>query len=74
MKNMELPWWLSGKDSACQWKRHGFDPWPRKIPHATEQLSLCATTIEPVLLNPLSRTTEARCPRAHAMQGEKPPQ
>ena len=28
---------------------HGFDPWSRKIPHAAEQLSLCATTTEPVL-------------------------
>ena len=27
----------------------GFDPWFRKIPHAMEQLSPCATTIEPVL-------------------------
>ena len=24
-----LPWWLSGKESACQCK---FDPWVRKIP------------------------------------------
>jgi len=25
-----LPWWLSGKESACQYRRHrrrGFDPW-----------------------------------------------
>ena len=21
-----LPWWLSGKESACQCRRHGFDP------------------------------------------------
>ena len=27
-----LPWWLSGKESACQCRRHGFDPWVRKIP------------------------------------------
>ena len=26
-----------------------FDPWSRKTPHATEQLSLCATTTEPAL-------------------------
>ena len=26
-----LPWWLSGKESACQCKRPGFDPWVRKI-------------------------------------------
>ena len=31
----ELPWWRSGKESACQCrrhKRHGFDSWVRKIP------------------------------------------
>ena len=30
-----LPWWLSGKESACQCRRHrrrGFDPWVWKIP------------------------------------------
>ena len=27
-----LPWWLSGKESACRCRRHGFDPWVRKIP------------------------------------------
>ena len=44
-----LPWWLSGKEFTCQCRRHGSDPWSRKIPHATEQLSPCATTTEPVL-------------------------
>ena len=28
----ELPWWLSAKESACQCKRHGFNPWAEKIP------------------------------------------
>ena len=37
-----LPWWLSGEESACQCRRHGFDPQSGKIPHAKEQLSLCA--------------------------------
>jgi len=27
-----LPRWLSGKESACQCRRHRFDPWVRKIP------------------------------------------
>ena len=30
-----LPWWLSGKESTCQCRRHrrcSFDPWVRKIP------------------------------------------
>ena len=37
------------KELACQCKGHGFEPWPGKIPHATEQLSPCATTTEPEL-------------------------
>ncbi|XDA85452.1 hypothetical protein R6Z07F_015228 [Ovis aries] len=27
-----LPWWLSGKEAACQGRRHRFDPWIGKIP------------------------------------------
>ena len=27
-----LPWWLSGKESACQCRRCGFNPWVRRIP------------------------------------------
>ena len=27
-----LPWWLSGKKSACQCWRPGFSPWVGKIP------------------------------------------
>ena len=26
-----LPWWLSGRESDCQCRRHGFDPWVKKI-------------------------------------------
>ena len=26
-----LPWWPSGKESACQCRRCGFSPWVRKI-------------------------------------------
>ena len=29
---MGLPWWLSGKESTCQCRRCGFDPWVGKIP------------------------------------------
>ena len=29
---MGLPWWFSDKELACQFRRHGFDPWVRKIP------------------------------------------
>ena len=27
------------KESACQCRGHGFEPWSGKIPHAAEQLS-----------------------------------
>ena len=36
-------------ESACQCRGHRFNPWSRKIPHATEQLSPCTTTTEPAL-------------------------
>ena len=32
MKVFGLPWWLSGKESACQCSRHRFDSWVGKIP------------------------------------------
>ena len=32
-----LPWWLSGKGSTCQCRRHGFDPWVGKIPQRRKQ-------------------------------------
>ena len=34
-------------------------PWSRKFLHASEQLSPCATTTEPVLKSPGATTTEA---------------
>ena len=30
--NRGLPKWLSGKEPACQCRRHAFNPWVRKIP------------------------------------------
>ena len=47
-----LPWWLSGKESACQCRRHGFNPWSGKIPHDVGQLSPCTETAEPALRSP----------------------
>ena len=29
-----IPWWFSGKESTCQCRRHGFDPWPGRFPCA----------------------------------------
>ncbi|KAJ8791620.1 hypothetical protein J1605_020342 [Eschrichtius robustus] len=60
---------------------HGCEPWSGKIPHATEQLSPCATTTEPALCSPratttdpVRHTTEGRTPRACTPQQEKPSQ
>ena len=48
--------------SSSQCRGHRFNPWSRKIPHAAEQISPCATATEPTH------------PRAHASKQEKPPQ
>ena len=48
-KEERLPWWCSGWESACQCRGHGFEPWSGKIPHGTEQLSLCTTATKPAL-------------------------
>ena len=34
-----FPRWLSGKESACQYKRHRFDPWVRKIGCRRQEIS-----------------------------------
>ena len=60
-KDGGLPWWLSGRESAYQCRRRGFDPRSRKTPHAEEQLSLCAKTAEAVLLSLGTPTAEPMC-------------
>ena len=42
--------------------------------HAPQLLSLRSRAQKPQLLSPRAPTTEARAPRAHAPQQEKPPQ
>ena len=34
---MWLTWWLSGKESACQCRRHKFSPWVGKFPWRRKQ-------------------------------------
>ena len=46
-----LPRWLSGKESACQCRRHQFDPWVWKIPWRRKWLS----TPYSCLGNPMDR-------------------
>ena len=55
---LAFPGGSSGKESACQCRRDRLDPWSGKNPHVMVQLSLCATTIEPVLQSPEATTTE----------------
>ena len=80
-----FPSWLRGKESACQCRRHGFDPWSGKIPCAMGQLSLCATTklvhhnywacsLEPRSRNywaHMLQLSKPACRRACALQQEK---
>ena len=40
-----LLWWLSGEKSTCQCGRLQFNPWSRKIPQTSEQLSPSVTTL-----------------------------
>ena len=44
-RHRDFPGGTMDKNAQC-WG-HGFNPWPRKIPQAVEQLSPCATTTEP---------------------------
>ena len=34
-----LPWWSDGKETACQCRRRGFDPWVGKTPWRRERQS-----------------------------------
>ena len=45
-----LPWWLSGKESACQ-HRHSFDPGVGKTPWRRKQQLLQYSSVE----NPMDR-------------------
>jgi len=50
---VDLPWWLSSKESACQCKRWGFDLWVRKIPWRRYGISLQYSCLG----NPMERGT-----------------
>ena len=72
-----LQWWINGKESVGQRRRHGFNPWPGRTAHAAEHRSLCITAIESVLQSLGAATTDARLPRAvllnkRSLGNEKP--
>ena len=62
-----LPQKLSSKESTSQYKRPGLDPWSRKIPRASEQLTPCTITTGVCALEPGSHNY---C--AHVLQLLKP--
>ena len=53
---------LVSKESSCQCRGLGFDPWATKIPLAVQQLSLSTTTTVLMLWSPCAATTEACMP------------
>ena len=74
----ELPRRSSGYESTLQCREHRLHPWPSKIPHAAELLSLWPQLLnqgsrvcEPQLLSPRAATTEARAPRVYAPKQER---
>ena len=56
-----FPWWFSDRESACQCRGQGFDPWSGEISHTMEQLTPWGAATEPVRLE-------------SAPQQKKPPQ
>jgi len=65
-KKSGLSWWLSGKESASQCRRHRFDPWSGKIPHAETKpvhQNYWACALEPRSHNFWKPT----CPRARVL-------
>ena len=80
LKEMQdFPQWISDKESTCQCRIRGFNPWSGKMPRAAEQLGLHATTMsfcpraqKPQLLSPCATTMEACMP--YSPQPEKPPE
>ena len=72
MVKLRLPWWSCGKESACQCREHGFDLWPRKIPHATKPM--CLQLLRILRLELISARRKATAEGAlHAATGEQPP-
>ena len=64
-----LPWWLSGKESTCQCRRHGSVPGLGR--------SICRGVTKPMSDNywaHVPQLIKPKYPRHHAPQQEKPPQ
>ena len=72
MSVQRLPWWLRGKESVRQCRRHVFDPWSGKAPQAAEQLKPGTVTTEP--LEPvLCRKRSHRSEKPEQQNQDEPP-
>ena len=67
-----LPWWLSGKESTCQQRRHRFNAWSGKILPSAEQLSPVHHNYRACALEPRSHNSWAHMPYNPSPQQEKP--
>ena len=74
-ETLDFPGGTVDKNPTCQCRGRGFYPWSGKIPHATEQLNLWATTTEPVCLEPVLCTKRSHCNQkpAHCSDERAPP-
>ena len=76
--NLGLPWWLRGKEFACQSRRHGFSPWSGKIPRAAKPMDhnyctiLCSRAQEPQVLRPCVQLLKPTQPQDHGPQQGEP--
>ena len=75
-----LPWWLSGKDSACQCRRCGFNTWDRKITwrrilpgKSHGQRSLVGYSPDQFSSVQFSRSVMSNSLRPHELQHARPP-
>ena len=58
-----LPRWFSGKEFTRQWRRHGFDPWVRKIPRRKEW--------QPAPISLPGKSYGQRSPEGYSPRGHK---
>ena len=70
---------MAKKETASQCRRHGFDPWSGKIPHAAKEVSPSATAVEhalgaqePARLSSHAATSKTGAPERPHYPGEAP--
>ena len=59
--------------TSCQCRGHGFNPWSGKIPQAVSHLAQAPQLLRPSSRVHVPQSLKSVCPRACALQQEKPP-